>query len=186
MKSTQAIFSSWRKFLLTETERPGPGRQKSRYEKKGEVIKLDGWGNACYYATGDCGNVIQEEDNDPDSSQIVKVILFCKDQVIFLKNDKGWDLPGGHIKESEVDSPEVGAAREIEEETTLKVENLVKIGKSGNKIFFKAEVCGESDSSITIDPNEHYPTTTYFKSRQEIEQMGTQFSRIALKVIDNV
>ena len=185
MKSTKAIFKSWRNFLLAEVERPGPGRQKSRYEKKGETIKLDGWGDACYYATGECGDVLEEQEEDKDSDLVVKVVLFCGDKALFLKNDKGWDLPGGHLKESEVETPEVGAKREIKEETTLNVDRLTKIGTFKNKIFFKGEVCGVSDEDIVIDPKEHEESDTYFKSTKEIESFNTQFGKIALKVLSD-
>tara|TARA_B100000287_G_C20637382_1_gene782182 strand:- start:462 stop:1184 length:723 start_codon:yes stop_codon:yes gene_type:complete len=54
------ITDVWKSFLL-ETQRPGPGHQQSTYEKKNEIIKMDGWGGATYYATGEKGYVNEDE-----------------------------------------------------------------------------------------------------------------------------
>jgi hypothetical protein len=54
------ITRNWTNFLL-ETQRPGPGHQQTTYEKKNEVIKMDGWGNARYDATGESGGVVEEQ-----------------------------------------------------------------------------------------------------------------------------
>lgn len=49
------------------------------------------------------------------------------------KNDpfqNKWAIPGGFLEESEV--PEIGAKRELEEETSLKIEKLWQIGAFGD------------------------------------------------------
>ena len=54
-----------------------------------------------------------------DSKQVAKAVIYIDDKILFLKNDQGWDLPGGHIKKEE--DIKQGLAREIEEETGLRV-----------------------------------------------------------------
>jgi len=54
-----------------------------------------------------------------DSKRVAKAVIYIDDKILFLKNDQGWDLPGGHIKKEE--DIKQGLAREIEEETGLQV-----------------------------------------------------------------
>tara|TARA_Y100000310_G_scaffold210441_1_gene211068 strand:- start:54 stop:452 length:399 start_codon:yes stop_codon:yes gene_type:complete len=54
-----------------------------------------------------------------DSKLVAKAVIYIDDKILFLKNDQGWDLPGGHIKKEE--DIKQGLAREIEEETGLRV-----------------------------------------------------------------
>jgi|TARA_R110000824_G_scaffold144015_1_gene311810 8-oxo-dGTP pyrophosphatase MutT (NUDIX family) len=55
-----------------------------------------------------------------DSERVAKAVIYIDDKILFLRNDQGWDLPGGHIKKEE--SIKQGLVREIEEETGLKVD----------------------------------------------------------------
>ena len=49
-----------RRFEENQTgERPGPGRQQSRYEKSNEDIQWDGFAGANYYATGENGKFVK-------------------------------------------------------------------------------------------------------------------------------
>jgi len=57
----QDFQKKWRSFLV-ESERPGPGRQLSRYEHKGEKIAFDGFADAVDPATGNQGRFLAEED----------------------------------------------------------------------------------------------------------------------------
>ena len=54
------LIENWRKYL-EETERPGPGRTPSRYEKTGEPIAFDGFAKATYDATGESGGFLEED-----------------------------------------------------------------------------------------------------------------------------
>ena len=45
---------------LVETQRPGPGHQQSKYERKKEKINWDGFSGANYYATGRSGQFLSE------------------------------------------------------------------------------------------------------------------------------
>jgi hypothetical protein len=58
------IFEGWRKYLK-ESERPGPGHIKSRYEQCPENIAFDGFAKATYDATGKSGGFLAENEEDP-------------------------------------------------------------------------------------------------------------------------
>lgn len=60
-----------------------------------------------------------------DSSQVVKAVLERNGQVILLKNDKGWDLPGGHRKDGE--DPVTALKREVYEETQMQITDVIEI-----------------------------------------------------------
>tara|TARA_R110000824_G_scaffold383769_1_gene577473 strand:+ start:1090 stop:1488 length:399 start_codon:yes stop_codon:yes gene_type:complete len=55
-----------------------------------------------------------------DSKRVAKAVIYINDKILFLKNDQGWDLPGGHVKKKE--SLKRGLVREIEEETGLQID----------------------------------------------------------------
>jgi len=72
---------------------------------------------------------------EEDTSQSVKAVMHRNGKVLLLKNDKGWDLPGGHIKQDE--NMLQGLVREIYEETGLDIIDPVELNCShGNKRFF--------------------------------------------------
>jgi len=81
-----------------------------------------------------------------DSKIVTKVVLHDKDgKVLFLKRSKyikkfggEWDLPGGHTHEGE--SLTDGLKREVFEETGLKIKNIKKIKKVGNKHYYSAKL----------------------------------------------
>ena len=57
------LFENWRKFLQ-ETERPGPGRAKSRYERTAEPIAFDGFAKAVDAGGyGNPGGFLEENDS---------------------------------------------------------------------------------------------------------------------------
>ena len=72
---------------------------------------------------------------EEDTSQSAKAVMYRNGKVLLLKNDKGWDLPGGHIKHDE--NMLQGLEREIYEETGLDIIDPVELNYShGNKRFF--------------------------------------------------
>tara|TARA_Y100001963_G_scaffold139056_1_gene204533 strand:+ start:732 stop:1454 length:723 start_codon:yes stop_codon:yes gene_type:complete len=62
MKSFRDIVNKFN--TLVETQRPGGGHQKSKYEKKGEDIEWAGFGSATYDATGKSGGFLAEANQD--------------------------------------------------------------------------------------------------------------------------
>jgi 8-oxo-dGTP pyrophosphatase MutT (NUDIX family) len=72
-----------------------------------------------------------------DLKKVAKAVLIRNSRVLLLKNEKGWDLPGGHIKQGEniLD----GLKREVFEETGLTIGNFQSLGHSHrHKHFFCA------------------------------------------------
>jgi 8-oxo-dGTP pyrophosphatase MutT (NUDIX family) len=58
-----------------------------------------------------------------DVEEVSKVIIKCNDRMLFLqKNNKEWELPGGHLNEGE--NFIQGAVREVFEETGIKLKKL--------------------------------------------------------------
>ncbi len=63
-------------------------------------------------------NIYSDDRNQtdfPDIKQVVKIVMSRNGKVLLLKNKKGWDLPGGHMKQSENLIQALG--REVREET---------------------------------------------------------------------
>ena len=88
-----------------------------------------------------------------DLSMSAKIVLSRNGKVLLIKNHKGWDLPGGHIKEDE--NVISGLMREVFEETgiTLGEEDVHSLNKrSGNKVYF----CGEFANDDVVLSKEHY------------------------------
>ena len=70
-----------------------------------------------------------------DLSKSLKAVIYRNDKVLLLKNDKGWDLPGGHLKQDE--NVINGLKREIFEETGLTITDPKDLNMShGNKEFY--------------------------------------------------
>ena len=66
-----------------------------------------------------CENWQQFMVENKDSKRVAKAVIYIDDKILFLKNNQGWDLPGGHIEKEE--DIKQGLAREIEEETGLRI-----------------------------------------------------------------
>ena len=92
-------------------------------------------------------------DAGSDTSVSAKIVLHRNSKVLLIKNHKGWDLPGGHIKQGE--DILTGLMREVFEETglTLSSEDIKSMHVSHrNKRFF----CGEFTTDDVQLSNEHY------------------------------
>jgi ADP-ribose pyrophosphatase YjhB (NUDIX family) len=75
-----------------------------------------------------------------DTGTTAKVVLHRNSKVLLIKNFKGWDLPGGHIKQSE--NVMTGLIREIFEETGLSLaqQDIISLNRNhSNHVFFCAE-----------------------------------------------
>ena len=88
-----------------------------------------------------------------DLDMSVKAILCKNGVVLLLKNEKGWDLPGGHVRQGE--NIISALMREIFEETGIKVADVQDLHmQHGNKIFFKGKFL--SDDIILSDEHSEY------------------------------
>ena len=101
----------------------------------------------------------------PDLEKSIKAVMHRNGMVLLLKNEQGWDLPGGHIRQGE---DKISAlVREIFEETGIKVSNLDDLHMAhGNKEFFSCEFL--TDDVILSDEHSEYG----FFNLAEIEQLG--------------
>ena len=75
------------------------------------------------------------ENNDKDAKDVVKITLVDKEGNFLLlqrSDNLQWDLPGGHLKDKEVSTPERGLKREVLEETGLEIDTF-------SPLFFSVE-----------------------------------------------
>ena len=100
----------------------------------------------------------------PDLEKSIKAVVHRNGMVLLLKNKKGWDLPGGHVRQGE---DKISAlVREIFEETGIKVIKLNDLHMPhGNKEFFSCEFL--TDDVILSDEHSEYG----FFNLDEIEQL---------------
>jgi 8-oxo-dGTP diphosphatase len=125
-----------------------------------EEVPYGGYGSSLAGSQGaNLGTTIEPHEIKRDTSLgddtyvSAKIVLQRNGQVLLIKNDMGWDLPGGHIKESE--NIISGLMREVFEETGLSLssEDIVSLNmKHKNKKFF----CGEFGTDDVTLSKEHY------------------------------
>ena len=117
------LFENWQKFL-NEYGAAGMG---------GNIATLAGAGRApmASVTPGYQPSTAQGE----DLPKSLKAVIYRNDKVLLLKNDRGWDLPGGHMKQDE--NVINGLKREIFEETGLTITNPQDLNMShDNKEFY--------------------------------------------------
>ena len=91
-------------------------------------------------------------DAGPDDNRVVKVVMHRNGKILFLINDQGHDLPGGHLKRGE--HPIAGLKREVLEETGLSIptpEITDLMVPAGKKRFF---TCPFTSDDVTLS-DEH-------------------------------
>ena len=117
---------------------------------------------------------------DPkDTKQSVKAVLHRNSHVLLLKNDKGWDLPGGHIKEREMFIQ--GLKREVYEETGLdSIEPIVDLNITHKNKKFYEGVIERDDISLS---DEHYDYD--FFTLEQVNEL-TNISPVYKRIINTV
>ena len=147
----QKLFENWKKYI-NEYGAAGMG---------GNIATLAGAGRApmAYDNLPKTKNF--ELGSDMDVS--VKAVLFMNDgTILLLKNKKGWDLPGGHMRHGE--TKQQALKREVFEEAGIQINNIHDLHhKSGNKNFFSAQcmsdnisLSDEHSDYIFLNPKEIY------------------------------
>jgi 8-oxo-dGTP diphosphatase len=119
------------------------------------------------------------EVSDEDSHIVVKACLHRNNKVLLLKNERGWDLPGGHLKSGE--NPTDGLKREVFEETGLNIGDIKMVNPpTGRKRFFCA-------SFLTDDvqlSNEHSEYRFFDISEiKDLEDISKTFKKVILKCL---
>ena len=116
---------------------------------------------------------------DEDTSQSAKAVMHRNGKVLLLKNKKGWDLPGGHIKKDE--NMIQALEREVYEETGLDIVDPVELNFShGNKRFFAGAFGGGE-----VMLSDEHSTYGYFDKNQILKlNISEPFMKAISMVLD--
>ena len=114
-----------------------------------------------------------------DTKITVKACLHRNSMVLLLKNEKGWDLPGGHLKQGE--GVEDGLRREVYEETGLNIEDVDMVNSpTGRKRFF----CAAFMTDDVHLSNEHTEFKFFHKDEiADLEDLDETFRSVILKCL---
>ena len=117
-------------------------------------------------------------ENELDSHEVAKATIMTSDnKVLILKRSEymtdyaeEWDLPGGHLKQSE--SMEAGLDREVEEETGLKIgpydhEKIITI----DNLHFYLVKYNKNSQEITVNISDEH-TDFAFVSHEELQNFN--------------
>ena len=117
--------------------------------------------------------------DDTDTAITVKACLHRNSMVLLLKNEKGWDLPGGHLKQGE--GVEDGLRREVYEETGLNIEDVDMVNSpTGRKRFF----CAAFMTDDVHLSNEHTEFKFFHKDEiADLEDLDETFRSVILKCL---
>ena len=126
---------------------------------------------------------IEESKKPKDSKLVTKVVLYNEDnKVLFLKRSKyikkfggEWDIPGGHVHEGEdlLD----GLKRETYEETGLKIKNIKKIKKVGNKHYYSAKLPKGKIKLSDEHTGFEFRDTNKIKDPNKFEKIAKEFMK---------
>lgn len=112
----------------------------------------------------------------PDTVMSVKAVLHRNSKVLLLKNKKGWDLPGGHVREGENNLDAL--MREVFEETGLNISGVQNMNfQFGRKHFFSGQFLSD-DVTLSEEHSEYG-----FFSLEEIQNLDNISSKY-LKAIN--
>ena len=114
-----------------------------------------------------------------DSSISAKAVIHRNSKVLLLKNEQGWDLPGGHIKQDETTIQ--GLKREIYEETGLQIIDPTELNFShGNKRFF----AGRHGGGDVMLSDEHIDYDYFDKNQVQKLNISEPFMKAISMVLD--
>ena len=161
------IFENWQKYL-NEYGARGMG---------GNLATISGLGRQPMAASPPERASKLELGDDLETS--VKAVLHRNDVILLIKNDKGWDLPGGHVRQGE----NKGAAlvREIFEETGLNVSDVQDTHiQSGNKHFFCAQYL--TDDVVLSDEHSEYKFFDIDEIK-ELDDLSEEFKKVIFSCV---
>jgi len=164
------IIERWQKYLNENM----PGGQL-----RGTLAGISGTGRIPMAATGEPET--SKPDKGPDLDMSVKAVLHRNGMVLLIKNDKGWDLPGGHVGQGE--NKIAALQREIFEETGLNISDINDLHINyGNKHFFSANFL--TDDVILSD--EHNKYNFYdLESIKNLDELSEEFKEVIFTCMNN-
>jgi hypothetical protein len=114
-----------------------------------------------------------------DTYITVKACMHRNSKVLLLKNEKGWDLPGGHLKQGE-DTVD-GLKREVYEETGLNIGEVELVNSpTGKKRFF----CTAFLSDDVHLSNEHHEYKFFHIDEiKNLDNLNETFRTVILKCL---
>ena len=116
---------------------------------------------------------------DEDTYITAKICLHRNSMVLLLKNEKGWDLPGGHLKKGE--STIDGLKREVFEETGLNIEDIDMISTATEKKRF---FCGTYLTDDVHLSNEHHEYKFFHIDEiKDLDNLNEIFRSVILKCL---
>tara|TARA_Y100000034_G_scaffold85759_1_gene102793 strand:- start:696 stop:1211 length:516 start_codon:yes stop_codon:yes gene_type:complete len=161
------IFENWRKYL-NEYGARGMG---------GNLATISGLGRQPMPAT--MPPKTSKPDLGDDLEASVKAVLHRNDTILLIRNDKGWDLPGGHVRRGE--NKAAALVREIFEETGLNISDVQDLHmQSGNKHFFCAEYLTD-DVVLSGEHNEYKFFDIY--EIEELDELSEEFKKIIFSCV---
>tara|TARA_B100000287_G_scaffold394952_1_gene409424 strand:+ start:2261 stop:3646 length:1386 start_codon:yes stop_codon:yes gene_type:complete len=166
-KSTKNIFANWKEVLKEEL---ASGSSLGGLAGMGSTRNNLGTSVSQY-------PIDKDQPAKKDSDITVKACLHRNSMVLLLKNEKGWDLPGGHLKEGE---PTVdGLKREVYEETGLNIEDIEMVNSPiGRRRFFSATFLTD-DVHLS---NEHFEYKFFHVDKiQNLKDLDETYRAIILK-----
>ena len=108
-----------------------------------------------------------------DLEKVAKAVLHRNNKVLLLRNEKGWDLPGGHVKESE--DVIGGLKREVFEETGLTIDNITSLGmRHSNKEFFCASFARD-DIRLSEEHSEF--AFVHIEKIEQLEELSPHYKK---------
>jgi hypothetical protein len=121
----------------------------------------------------------KEVPSNEDAYITVKVCMHRNSMVLLLKNEKGWDLPGGHLKLGE--DPVDGLKREVFEETGISISDIVAVGPPTEKKKFFCAAFLTDDIHLS---NEHYEYKFFHVDEiKNLNELSEEFKSVILKCL---
>jgi len=126
-----------------------------------------------------------------DLSFVAKAVIYRNGKILLLKNDKGWDLPGGHIKRNE--SLTQGLKREVFEETGVQILDPQDINfKHNNKNFYKGVFGGgevmlsdehEAYQFFSVEEIKNLDISSYYREAIMLAMDEDPFEAVKIKIV---
>jgi len=161
------IYKSWRQFINEAV--PFGGLSPTL---------VGTWGNNAATTIAPHSASDDEVPNE-DTEITAKVCLHRNSMILLLKNEKGWDLPGGHLKKGE--GVEDGLRREVYEETGLNIEDIEMVNSpTGKKRFFCASFMTD-DVHLSNEHSEY--KFFHIDEIENLDNLDETFRSIILKCL---